>query len=134
MARSHGLTTSEGNRKGPDVTYPADPGGRFASDAHRRVMAHLPNPDDDPISIEDLIGQRINRDPHTLTHFTSVAEVAAVLDDLDADGHAKKLKSGWKNTAAGFELLTGPPDETALADAPATIGLAPAQLSSNGDA
>jgi hypothetical protein len=32
-------------------------------------MAHLPNPDDDPISVEDLIVERINRDPHTLDHF-----------------------------------------------------------------
>lgn len=116
------------------MSYRPDPGGTFASDAHRRVMAHLPNPDDDPVSVEALIRDRINRDPHTLVHFTSASEVAAVLDDLEDDGYAKKLKSGWKNTAAGFEVLTGPPDESALADAPATIGLAPAQLSSNGDA
>lgn len=119
--------------KGPDVTYPADPGGTFASDAHRRVMAHLPNPGDDPVSVDDLIADRLNGDPHTLVHFTSADQVSAVLDDLEGAGHAKKLKSGWKNTAAGFELLTGPPDERAMADAPATIGLAPAQLSSNGD-
>jgi hypothetical protein len=116
------------------VTYSADPGGRFASDAHRRVMAHLPNPDDDPITVEDLIRLRINRDPHTLAHFTSADEVSAVLSDLEADGHAKHLKAGWKNTADGFDLLTGPPDERAMADAPATIGLNPAQLSPNGDA
>jgi hypothetical protein len=67
--------------------------------------------------------------------------VVSVLKDLEADGHARKKLNGraaWKNTmeehAAGFDLLTGPPDETALADAPATIGLDPAGLSSNGDA
>lgn len=110
------------------MTYAPDPGGRFASDAHRRVMAHLPNPDDDPMSVEDLITERINKDPHTLTHFASAGEVADVLADLEADGHAKKLKDGWKNTPDGFEALSGPPDETAAADAPATIGLDPSQL------
>jgi hypothetical protein len=116
-----------------DVTSP-DPGGKFASDAHRRVMAHLPNPDDDPVSVEALIVDRINQDPHTLAHFESADEVAAILDDLEADGYAKQLKDGWKNTADGFEVLTGPPGETAVAEAPATIGLDSAQLSSNGDA
>jgi hypothetical protein len=53
--------------------YPPDLGGAFASDAHRRVMAHLPNPDDDPITVEDLITKRINRDPHTLTHFADAS-------------------------------------------------------------
>lgn len=116
------------------MTYQPDPGGHFASDAHRRVMAHLPNPDDDPMSVENLIVDRINEDPHALAHFTSADEVVAVLEDLEADGHAKNLKDGWKNTSDGFEVLTGPPDETAAMQAPATIGLDPAQLSANGDA
>ncbi len=114
------------------MSYPADPGGVFASDAHRRVMAHLPNPDDDPVSVEELIADRINADPHTLAHFGSSGEVAEVLADLEADGHAKKLKNGWKNTPDGFELLTGPPDETAAAEAPATIGLDPSTLNGEG--
>jgi hypothetical protein len=114
------------------VTYPADPGGNFASDAQRRVMAHLPNPDDDPISLHDLIAERINKDPHTLTHFGHANEVFDILRELEADGYAKKLKDGWKNTPDGFEVLTAPPDETAATAAPATIGLDPAGLS-NGD-
>lgn len=113
------------------MSYPADPGGIFASDAHRRVMAHLPNPDDDPINTYDLVADRINKDPHTLAHFDRAREVDEVLADLEADGHAKRLKHGWKNTPDGFELLTGPPDESAAVDGPATIGLDPATL--NGD-
>jgi hypothetical protein len=116
--------------KGLDVSYAADPGGSFASDAHRRVMAHLPNPDDDPLSVEALIAERINKDPHTLAHFDSSGEVDDVLSDLEADGYAKKLKDGWKNTPDGFELLTGPPGETAAQEAPAPLGLDP---SSNGE-
>ena len=61
------------------MSYAADPGNVFASDAHRRVMAHLPNPDDDPISVEDLIAERINKDPNTLAHFEAADEVAEVL-------------------------------------------------------
>lgn len=112
------------------MSFPADPGGQFASDAHRRVMAHLPNPDDDPLSVDDLIVERINKDPHALAHFGTSGEVAEVLADLKADGHAKKLKNGWRNTPDGFDLLTGPPDETATTAAPPVIGLDP---SSNGD-
>lgn len=115
------------------MSYSPDPGGVFASDAHRRVMAHLPNPDDEPVSIEDLIVQRINRDPHTLAHFDDAAEVLEVLKDLESEGHAKQLKDGWKNTPAGFDTLTGPPSEAATRTATATLGLDPASLSANGD-
>lgn len=115
------------------MSYSPDPGGIFASDAHRRVMAHLPNPDDDPVSTEDLIYQRINYDPHTLAHFEDATEVADVLDDLKRDGHAKQLKHGWKCTDDGFDFLTGPPDETTMSQAPASIGLDPSSLSSNGE-
>ena len=108
--------------------YAPDPGGNFASDAHRRVMAHLPNPDDDPISEYDLVVKRINADPHLLAHLGDAAEVVAILGELEEEGHAKQLKSGWKNTTEGFELLTGPPVETDAATAPAAIGLDPASL------
>jgi len=91
-------------------------------------MAHLPNPDDDPISVQDLIAQRINQDPHALAHFDDASEVADVLKDLEADGHAKRLKSGWKNTSDGFDALTGPPSETATAQPSGAIGLDPATL------
>ena len=107
------------------MSYPADPGGNFASDAHRRVMAHLPNPDDEPITVDDLILQRINRDPHTLTHFLTGDEVNEVLTDLEADGHAQNLENGWTNTTDGFELLTGPPSEQAAQNATSIIGLSP---------
>lgn len=114
--------------------YSPDPGGTFASDAHRRVMAHLPNPDDDPITVDALILERINHDPNTLTYFTSADEVTGVLEDLEADGHAKQLKAGWRNTQSGFDVLTGPPSPIAAQNAPAMIGLDPSSGQSNGDA
>jgi hypothetical protein len=95
-------------------------------------MAHLPNPDDDPVPVDVLIAERINRDPHTLAHFTEADEVVDVLEDLEAAGHAKQLKNGWKNTADGFDLLTGPPVLVGQHDAPAMIGLDPASLT-NGE-
>lgn len=85
-------------------------------------MAHLPNPDDDPMSVYRLIDQRINKDPHVLVHFESAEEVEDVLADLEADGHAKQLKDGWKNTPEGFEILTGPPAEGGP-EGPAVMGL-----------
>lgn len=115
------------------MAYQADPGNVFASDAHRRVMAHLPNPDDDPVAVEELIAERINSDPHTLGHFDGADEVTEVLKDLEADGHAKELKHGWKNTPAGFDALTGPPGETETDQAQATVGLDPGSVSPNGD-
>jgi hypothetical protein len=114
------------------VSYAPDPGGVFASDAHRRVMAHLPNPDDDPLPVEDLIAERINQDVHTLRHFGEATEVVEVLEDLESNGYAKKLKGGWKNTPDGFDALTGPPSEDAVTQASTTIGLDPSSLASNG--
>jgi hypothetical protein len=119
-------------RKGPELSYSPDPGGIFASDAHRRVMAHLPNPDQDPINAEDLIIDRINKDPHTLAHFDDADGVVKVLNDLETAGYAKHLKGGWRNTKDGFDLLTGPPDETALTLGGAVVlGLDASKL--NGD-
>jgi len=92
-------------------------------------MAHLPNPDDDPVTVEDLIVERINHDPHTLTHLTDATEVVDILEDLEADGHAKQLKNGWKNTSDGFDALTGPPNEDGGGQsAPAPIGLDPSAI------
>jgi hypothetical protein len=89
-----------------------------------------------PIPVEDVIAA-INTDPHTLAHFKTLTRSSTILHDLEADGHAKKLKDGWKNTQSGFDVLTGPPQETPSGDGVtgATLGLDPATLSShNGDA
>jgi hypothetical protein len=91
-------------------------------------MAHLPNPDDDPLPVTELITTRINRDPHTLAHFDTANDVVDVLQDLEADGHAKHLKGGWKNTPDGFEVLTGPPAENVPANAQPRSGSTPSGL------
>jgi hypothetical protein len=94
--------------KGPAVSYPLDPGGVFASDVHRRVQANVPNPGDDPLTIEELLAQRIAKDEYL---DIDESELIEVLEDLEANGHSKQLKDGWKNTPAGFAALTGPPAE-----------------------
>ena len=80
-----------------------DPGGDFASDTHRRVMAAVPTPDDELSVYERVLGD------------TEVdledAEVDEILKDLEADGHVKQLKDGWRPTKTGYALLTGPPKE-----------------------
>lgn len=100
------------------MSYRADPGGIFASDTHRRVLAHLPVPGDGPMVVNSTemlrprelrrvsLAHRISSDAHHgLQH---VDELAEVLADLEADGHAEQSKDGWKMTRAGFDALTGP--------------------------
>jgi hypothetical protein len=81
-----------------------DPGGNFASDRHRRVMASVPNPGDDPID-EDALFDRVVADD-----FLDITqdEMVDILADLEADGDVTQLKDGWKNTKSGFAVLTGP--------------------------
>lgn len=81
-----------------------DPGGNFASDEHRRVMANLPNPDQTAMTEEELLAGPIARDDYL---DIDAAELDEILADLEADGDASHLKSGWKNTKAGWKVLTG---------------------------
>lgn len=94
--------------KGPDVSYPPDPGGVFASDVHRRVQANVPNPGDEPLTVGELLTERVAKDDWL---DLDQDELVEVLKDLEADGHSKNLKDGWRNTPAGFTALTGPPRE-----------------------
>jgi hypothetical protein len=87
----------------------ADPGGNFASDAHRRVMAALPDPDQTALTAEELMEGRIANDDFL---DPGEHELAEILADLEADGDVKQLKGGgWKSTKAGYDALTGLPAE-----------------------
>lgn len=110
--------------------YRADPGGVFASDVHRRVLAHLPSPDhldhvaqradsepgfkprlgDAPLTVDGLIA-RIAPDafvPFAVPDQHGQA-VLDVLEDLEDAGYAETTADGdWAMTAGGFEALTGP--------------------------
>lgn len=80
-----------------------DPGGDFASDAHRRVMAAVPTAEDE-LTVEERFAGDTELE-------LSDDELQEVLKDLEADGHVKNLKDGWRQTKSGHELLTGPPKE-----------------------
>ena len=82
-----------------------DPGGNFASEYHRRIAALLPNPDEEPLSINLLMDQRVAKDDN---FDVDSDELTELITDLEADGDAVKDETGfWKLTQAGFDALTG---------------------------
>lgn len=94
------------------MSYPADPGGVFESDAHRRVLGHLPGPKDDHAHFyernEPTAHERVQTDQQ---HDLDEEEIDEILSDLEAAGFAKNGKHGWHMTAAGLDALqAGPPE------------------------
>ena len=83
----------------------ADPAGVFPSDAHRRVLAHLPVPGDDPTAVDALLA-RMATDGQT--DFAEAEDLRDVLEELANAGDATGTKAGWRMSKAGFEKLTGP--------------------------
>lgn len=115
------------------MNYLADPGGRFPSDVHRRVLGHLPTPQDQYGWTVPALHNRMV--PDVGTDLQSPDEVAGILDELAKDGHAEKLtvnmangdsREVWRMTQDGFDLLTGPianePPPGAEVQGPAMIG------------
>lgn len=84
------------------MSYPADPGGRFDSDTHRRVLGSLPNPDAEPMDTGELAG-RLASDPYTFDE-----GFVDVLKDLEANGMASSTEEGWVMTESGLERLNAP--------------------------
>lgn len=100
--------------------YRPDPGGVFESDTHRRVLAHVPLPSDEPSALHPL-GVRISPDQHhELSH---VDELEAVLGDLEASGYLCLEDGAYCMTDAGLEALRAPAPE-----APAGTPVRPALL------
>lgn len=113
-----------------------DPGGIFATDTHRRVLAHLTTPDQE-IGWQPLaLLLRVNPDPNTPfppLDDRGVADLDAGLDglkeilgELEAEGYAVQHEGEvWQMTQAGFDALTGPianePDPDAPVVGPARI-------------
>lgn len=82
------------------MTYLADPGNVFDSDAHRRVLGHLTA--DEPMDAGALFERMV---PDVGSDFDDQAEIHEVLKDLEADGYATETKAGWKHTKRGYEAL-----------------------------
>lgn len=85
--------------------YLADKGGIFDSDTHRRTLGHMPEPDSEPIKVDDLL-QRMYDDKQT--DFTDTGELTTVCDELVDDGYAAREDGGFIQAESGYEALTGP--------------------------
>lgn len=110
------------------AAYPADPGGNFASDVHRRVLGHLSTPKEKMGWEPEALLARV--DPDLSTPMTDVEELLLVLEDLKDEGLAVEHAGGvWQQTKDGFDLLTGPianePPPGATPEGPARIGPTP---------
>lgn len=121
-----------------------DPGAVFASDLHRRVLAHLSTPSEDigwePIALVARIAPDVNTPipaaPGLSIDFEAEADgLVEILEDLKADGYARRHRNGaWQMTDKGFEAITGPngnePPPDAPVEGPAKI-LGPTPLGGN---
>lgn len=87
------------------MPYPPDPGGNFASDAHRRVVMAVPAHDDDTVSDSiDAIQARVDFDDQ---NNLDADEVNEILSDLEADGDVEQVEGGWRLTEQGSEVGAG---------------------------
>lgn len=101
------------------MTGERDPGGRFASDDHRRVLGHLAVPGDD--MAWDAQGLYLRMVPDVGSDLAPAA-VAAILHDLQVDGLAVCRDDGtWQMTDEGFGRLTGPNAQTENVDSSAAL-------------
>lgn len=91
------------------MAFAADPGGNFASNAHRRVMAVLGNDDEPSRKPFDLVLETVDADDQI---DLDAEEVIEILKDLQADGDADHTDEGYDATEIGLEALTGPPADS----------------------
>lgn len=80
-----------------------DPGAVFASDDHRRVLAHMATPDEDNFS-EEFTLTRVIQDEFAPN---DINEIKEVLDELIEDGYAESVDGEYTMTQLGFDKLTG---------------------------
>lgn len=127
----------------PLAQFRPDPGGRFASDEHRRILAHLPVPpeihendtativaeaerrgligtderlpDELPVSrtLDSLLKRLRDVDLAQTGHVT-LEDIGEILKDLEADGYVTLTGDEASMTRKGYETLTsGQSDEPA---------------------
>jgi hypothetical protein len=108
--------------------FPVDPGGVFASDLHRRVLAFLPHDDGDEATLDaidvPLLISRLHEDPDSLRKSGKAPNVELVawtpgdllpiLEQLAADSYAYQTEATdeapqrWTASEAGIAALNGP--------------------------
>lgn len=103
------------------MNYPADQGGHFESDVHRRVLGHLSTPTDgygwsaaalfERMGVDEGTRARQDEDGKAAPLLNSVDELNDVLDDLRVKEYAESITVGdgsvWRMTQEGYDLLTG---------------------------
>lgn len=96
---------------------PPDPAGVFASDVHRRVLAHLSTPED---NVGYSVSAQIARTgPDVHVPFSTPAEIEEVLGEPKEDGLAVEHEGGlWQMTEKGFKKLTGEATKKAIQNLP----------------
>lgn len=97
------LAKKQGLPKLPDEIEPVD----FISDVYRRVLGHLPLPNEDPITFNDLI-HRITPDPYTPINLATESDLQKVLRAITTNGWADEVGGGWRMTQEGLDGLRGP--------------------------
>ena len=98
------------------MSFLADPGGIFASDVHRRVLASISTPEAEVGWTIPALLARLNEDPFTPIPTQPDLDIAAeetaistVLKELKTDGFVEEFAGGiFRMSVAGFEALTGP--------------------------
>jgi len=102
--------------------YAEDCAGVFTSDAHRQVIGHLSQPTDEFAYPLALVCARV------YPSVVAPADVERILAEAAAEGLAECVDGGWRMTADGFALLTGPianePPPDAVPTGPALVGSA----------
>lgn len=84
--------------------FAPDPGGIFASDAHRHVLGHLPTPDAEYGWSNEVLALRLAPSLSPIG-----GEFLQILDDLRDKGHVEEPVAGvWRMTERGYGALTGP--------------------------
>lgn len=86
--------------------YLGDPGGIFESDYHRRVVGHLPKPDEDLVNLSYLWARLYVHDIGT--NIEAESELEAILEELINGGHVEKDGYGYRMTKAGLAALCAP--------------------------
>lgn len=102
--------------------FAPDPGGIFASDAHRHVLGHLPTPDSEYGWSNEVLALRLHP---SLSVYGG--EFLPILADLEAAGFVEEpVPSAWRMTQKGYEAITGPianePPPGAAAVGPSFVG------------
>lgn len=93
---------------GEPSTHPfvSDPGGVFSTDAHRRVLGYLPQPEEEATTV-GLLKERIAANDKKHAGRMTDDECDGVLASLQEEGYVDSAYGALKMTQEGFDALQG---------------------------